>query len=45
MVLNIGDLWVLLAVGLWAAQTIIVRWVPKDLDLIAVPGRAHSLPA
>lgn len=35
MVLNIGDLWVLLAVGLWAAQTIIVRWVPKDLDLIA----------
>jgi drug/metabolite transporter (DMT)-like permease len=35
MVLNIGDLWVLLAVCMWAAQTILVRLVPKNMDLIA----------
>jgi drug/metabolite transporter (DMT)-like permease len=35
LVLNIGDVWVLAAVGLWAAQTILIRFVPKGMDLVA----------
>jgi len=48
--LNIGDLWMLLAVCLWAAQTILIRFMPKNIDLIAfqvasfVPGLLLALP-
>lgn len=50
MTLNIGDLWILFAVCMWAAQTIIIRFVPKELDLVAfqvasfVVGLAILLP-
>jgi drug/metabolite transporter (DMT)-like permease len=33
--LNIGDVWILAAVCMWAAQTILIRFVPKEMDLIA----------
>jgi drug/metabolite transporter (DMT)-like permease len=33
--LNIGDVWVLAAVLMWAAQTILIRFVPKEMDLVA----------
>jgi drug/metabolite transporter (DMT)-like permease len=48
--LNIGDVWMLLAVCLWAAQTILIRFLPKDMDVIAfqvvafVPGLLAALP-
>jgi drug/metabolite transporter (DMT)-like permease len=35
LVLNIGDVWVLAAVLMWAAQTILIRFVPKEMDLVA----------
>ncbi|MFN0304390.1 MAG: DMT family transporter [Burkholderiales bacterium] len=35
LTLNIGDVWMLLAVFLWAAQTILIRFVPKGMDLVA----------
>ena len=35
LTLNIGDLWMLAAVFLWAAQTILIRFVPKSIDLVA----------
>ena len=35
LVLNIGDVWILAAVCMWAAQTILVRFVPKGMDLVA----------
>lgn len=31
--LNIGDLWCLLAVSVWAIQTFILRWRPAELDI------------
>jgi drug/metabolite transporter (DMT)-like permease len=34
-VLNIGDLWILAAVCMWAAQTILIRFVPKEMELVA----------
>jgi drug/metabolite transporter (DMT)-like permease len=34
-VLNIGDVWILAAVCMWAAQTILIRFVPKKMDLVA----------
>ena len=34
-VLNIGDVWILAAVCMWAAQTILIRFVPKEMDLVA----------
>lgn len=33
--LNVGDLWMLGAVSVWAVQTLAVRWIPKDVDLVA----------
>jgi drug/metabolite transporter (DMT)-like permease len=48
--LNIGDLWMLLAVCLWAAQTILIRFLPKAMDLMAfqiaaiVAGLAAAAP-
>ncbi len=33
--LNIGDLWMMVAVFMWAAQTILIRFVPKGFDLVA----------
>jgi drug/metabolite transporter (DMT)-like permease len=50
LTLNIGDIWMLVAVCLWAAQTILIRFLPKGMDLIAfqfaafVPGLVVSLP-
>jgi drug/metabolite transporter (DMT)-like permease len=50
LVLNIGDLWILLAVCLWAAQTILIRFMPKDVDLVVfqvvafIPGLMTALP-
>ncbi len=35
MNLNIGDAWMLLAVVFWAAQTILIRFLPKGMDLVA----------
>jgi drug/metabolite transporter (DMT)-like permease len=35
LVLNIGDVWILVAVCMWAAQTILIRFVPERMDLIA----------
>ena len=35
LVLNIGDVWILAAVCMWAAQTILIRFVPKKMDLVA----------
>jgi drug/metabolite transporter (DMT)-like permease len=35
LALNIGDAWMLLAVAFWAAQTILIRFLPKGMDLIA----------
>ena len=35
LVLNIGDVWILAAVCMWAAQTILIRFVPKGMDLVA----------
>jgi drug/metabolite transporter (DMT)-like permease len=35
MILNVGDLWILLAVCFWAAQTIVIRLVPREIDLVA----------
>jgi drug/metabolite transporter (DMT)-like permease len=34
-VLNVGDVWILAAVCMWAAQTILIRFVPKEMDLVA----------
>jgi drug/metabolite transporter (DMT)-like permease len=34
LALNIGDLWVLAAVCMWAAQTILIRFLPKEMGLI-----------
>jgi drug/metabolite transporter (DMT)-like permease len=48
--LNIGDLWILFAVCLWAAQTILIRFLPRGMDLLAfqvasfVPGLIVALP-
>jgi drug/metabolite transporter (DMT)-like permease len=48
--LNIGDLWMLGAVCLWAAQIILIRFLPKGMNLMAfqvacfVPGLAVTLP-
>ena len=33
--LNQGDAWMLLATALWAAQTILIRFLPKGMDLVA----------
>jgi drug/metabolite transporter (DMT)-like permease len=50
LTLNIGDIWMLVAVCLWAAQTILIRFLPKGMDLVAfqvaafVPGLVVSLP-
>jgi drug/metabolite transporter (DMT)-like permease len=50
LTLNIGDVWMLIAVCLWAAQTILIRFLPKGMDLVAfqvaafVPGLVASLP-
>jgi drug/metabolite transporter (DMT)-like permease len=33
--LNIGDLWMLLAVCLWAAQIMLIRFLPKGMNLFA----------
>jgi drug/metabolite transporter (DMT)-like permease len=47
---NIGDLWMLLAVCFWAAQIILIRFVPKGIDLVAfqvaafIPGLLVALP-
>lgn len=47
---NIGDLWMLFAVCLWAAQIILIRFVPKEMNLLAfqvaafVPGLLVALP-
>ena len=35
LVLNIGDVWILAAVCMWAAQTILIQFVPKRMDLVA----------
>ena len=48
--LNIGDAWILLAVMMWAAQIILIRFVPKGMSLIGfqvlafVPGLITLLP-
>jgi drug/metabolite transporter (DMT)-like permease len=34
LALNIGDVWVLAAVCMWAAQTILIRFMPKEMDLV-----------
>jgi drug/metabolite transporter (DMT)-like permease len=50
LVLNIGDVWMLVAVCFWAAQTILIRFLPKGMDLVAfqvaafVVGLAVLLP-
>jgi drug/metabolite transporter (DMT)-like permease len=50
LTLNIGDIWMLLAVFLWAAQTILIRFMPRGMDLFAfqiaslVAGLAVALP-
>jgi drug/metabolite transporter (DMT)-like permease len=50
LTLNIGDVWMLVAACLWAAQTILIRFLPKGMDLVAfqvaafVPGLVVSLP-
>ncbi len=47
---NIGDVWMLVAVCLWAAQTILIRFLPVGMDLVAfqvaafVAGLVVSLP-
>jgi len=33
--LNRGDLWMLIAVCFWAAQTVLLRFIPKGMDLFA----------
>lgn len=33
--LNPGDLWMLAAVSVWAIQTIVLRWKPAEVDLVA----------
>ena len=35
LVLNRGDLWMLIAVCFWAAQTLLLRFIPKAIDLMA----------
>lgn len=35
LVLNRGDLWMLIAVCFWAAQTLLLRFIPKGMDLLA----------
>jgi drug/metabolite transporter (DMT)-like permease len=35
LVLNRGDLWMLIAVCFWAAQTLMLRFIPKAIDLMA----------
>jgi drug/metabolite transporter (DMT)-like permease len=48
--LNVGDLWMLVAVGLWTAQIILIRFMPRAMDLMAfqvasfVAGLAAALP-
>lgn len=50
LTLNIGDVWMLVAMCLWAAQTILIRFLPKGMDLVAfkvaafVAGLVVSLP-
>jgi len=34
-VLNIGDVWILVAVLMWTAQTILIRYMPKEMELVA----------
>jgi drug/metabolite transporter (DMT)-like permease len=33
--LNIGDLWILFAVALWTAQIVLIRFLPRGMDLLA----------
>jgi drug/metabolite transporter (DMT)-like permease len=33
--LNVGDLWMLLAVCLWAAQIVLIRFLPRGMNLFA----------
>jgi drug/metabolite transporter (DMT)-like permease len=48
--LNIGDLWMLFAVCLWAAQIILIRFLPRGMNIMAfqvaafVPGLLVALP-
>lgn len=35
LVLNRGDLWMLIAVCFWAAQTLLLRFIPQGIDLLA----------
>lgn len=50
LVLNRGDLWMLIAVCFWAAQTLLLRFIPKGMDLVAfqlaafVAGLVVALP-
>lgn len=50
LVLNRGDLWMLIAVCFWAAQTLLLRFIPKGVDLVAfqiaafVAGLVVALP-
>jgi drug/metabolite transporter (DMT)-like permease len=46
LVLNVGDVWVLVAVCIWAAQTILIRFLPEGMDLVAfqVAGFVAGLP-
>lgn len=47
---NVGDLWMLLAVALWTAQIIMIRFLPKGMNLMAfqvaafVAGLLAALP-
>jgi drug/metabolite transporter (DMT)-like permease len=50
LTVNIGDIWMLLAVSLWAAMTILIRFLPNEMDLVVfqvasfVPGLIVALP-
>ena len=50
LVFNVGDVWMLLATSLWAAQTILIRFMPKGMNLVAFQvvsfavGLAFTLP-
>jgi drug/metabolite transporter (DMT)-like permease len=35
LVFNVGDLWMLAATCLWAAQTVFIRFVPKGMNVVA----------
>ena len=47
---NVGDVWMLVAVSLWAAQIILIRFLPRGMDLMAfqvaalIAGLAAALP-